>query len=600
MAGRTSRAGYERIDGKNNNETHSVLIGVLYVAAAGFVVWLILLSFIYKPVPTLNPVINDVSFAPVSVDISKSIGNGERYQYVGVVRDGVAMIDSITTPAHALPRFSDSRTAVIFPANFTFQRGDVIVHQYYTGPDIMFASLLAQTSKIYQNQCLVNVKNTSIPYCWNRTTQTYCETPRIGITGPILSNVPQYFANRSNQLKLDPTNGCYYTLVQFEQTFRILFPDIVVMPNNLTDCFIFGRDTWDSRFFLPSVWSDVNLFVSSDPTVAAVSAFINFGNVDDPDVYIHDLTEIYSRSWDQYLYNTGQTNVTICGYVQALSTYYYVPKIDSRLDLGANAIYQWGNLGLEELSLYHDNRLQYMAPIDRQPSFATLKSIPHFLASFEVFGSGVDPTNLFNWDMSRIESFFGLFYSYDFTSNPYPQIDTFDVSSGKNFTAMFNSVTMPANITLSNWNMSKAVSVNDMFNAAYFPSLNVTGWRFRAPQTSFQSTFANFYLPNIVDVSLWNPTLVSNLDKFATGSYVYPNITLWNLRTDVCANDMINGNYVVDTPLYDALLIKFDAQTTSRNCVWTNTQVPRSNASDVAFNNLCNRGWSIQDTGGFC
>ena len=591
--------GYRRLDRKGNDSCSTIL---LYLICIGLIVWLLLLSLINFHPPAnspLNPVINTVEFLPTPtyqarITIDQSIGSEDRYQYIGVIRNGIQMIDSIDTNAHAMPKFSKSRLSVLMPVNFAFERGDVIVHQYYSSSDIMFASLLAQATKVYQNQCLVNVKNTSIPFCWNRQTQIYCQTPRLGITGPVLTNVPQYFNNHSNQLTLDPTNGCYFGLLEFEQTFRILFPDIIVMPNNFSDCFIFSRTTNDARFYLPSVFFDVFLNIPADPVMAGVSAFIYFGNPDDAEVFVKNPTQIFTYSWKEDVYNNQITNITICGYVQALSTYSYVPRISNPLTLGAINIYQWGNLGLEQLSLYHDyGTLQYITPSDTQPSIDTLKAIPQLIRS--------DPgiNNVLTWNMSRIENFYGAFSQYDMSV--YPLLDAIDTRSGKNFSYMFSGAYFGVNQTLANFNMLKAENLNSMFDGAYGEGLNVSGWRFGAYQVSFHATFANFYVnPNIIDVSKWNPNLVINLDYFATGSYVYPNITSWKLRRDICANDMLNFNYAVDTLLYDALLIKFANQTDSLGCTWQYTQVPRSNVSDTAYATLCGRGWHISDTVDAC
>lgn len=598
------KPGRQRI-GENEDTSCSIPVSILYVICVGLAVWVFLLSFIDVHAPAnlpLNPVVNDISFAPstsqVSIDIALSVGSVAKYQYVGVIRRNAEMIDSLTTPAHTMPRFSAQRLKVLMPLNFTFERGDLIVHQYYSGPDIMFASLLAQTSKFYQNQCLVHVKNTSVPYCWDKGTQTYCQTPRIGITGPLLTNVSGYIANRTNHLKLDPTNGCYYALEQYESVFTLLFPDIVVMPNNLSDCFIFNHKTNAGKWYFPTVFFDPFAALPADPVMSKASVFINFGNSLEPDVFIQNPSQIFVYDFDENIYNNDYTNITICGYVQSMASYGSVPRIQDRLSLQAESIFQWGNLGLEEFSVFYDDKLTYMMPSDTQPSFETLKSIPAFFASFQFFFNGLNPVNIFSWNMSKIENFFALFDSWDLSL--YPQIDALDTRSGRNFSNMFLYATFAANQTLAGFDMSKAENVNRMFNGAYGPGLNLSGWRFNAYQTSFASTFANFYGPNNISISQWNPTLATNLDYFATGSTVYPNILSWKIRPDLCANDMINYNYAVDTPLYDALLIKFHNETYSTGCTWQYTQVPRSNASNAAYAGLCARGWHISDTVDSC
>jgi hypothetical protein len=188
-----------------------------------------------------------------------------------------------------------------------------------------------------------------------------------------------------------------------------------------------------------------------------------------------------------------------------------------------------------------------------QPSVTTLTSIVHFLNSYVVSGQNIANNlvpKMASWDMSNVLHFDYMFYQ--------AQLSNINITG------------------ISNWRLNK-----NLPSTFYLMSPGIT------------SSFSN------IDISNWNP-IVSELDgafsggSFGTQNVIYPNITTWTLLPYVCANNAFTGNTLMNSILYDALLIKFESETTSRNCQWIDTKAIPTNSSAAARLSLCStRGWSL-------
>ncbi len=532
----------------------------------------------------LAPQITNMTFDSshnVKIGLSGSIVNyngGVVYQYVSIMRAlQVFLPDEIPDPT-LLPTFSASRTFVTF-SNLTLLGGDVIIHRFYSTNNVMTGSVLASVTKTYHRLCIVEMRNISIPYCWNMTAQNYCPVPpQIGITGQILTNASAYVAaNVSSSLSLDQRSGCFFVLLNsaLDRTlFRSMHGDIRTTQSGQGNCMKFSYDIVGSHgtFVLPSFKCTnrdcmINAIVVGDATV-----FIHFDSETiDREVIITEDSNI--PPYIAYLTiptdNITITNATICGYMESWS-FKTVNNGGKRkrqsfgtvLQTGIVNVFHWGDLGLTHLdfnylaigfSLPQQSFFTNVSATD-QPSVSTLESLVGFQY---IFNTGFQPsTNIISsistWDVSRVISFDNMFYV-----NIFGDVDI---------------------NPLSNWRLN-----------------NQTGSTF---YRIFSSITANY---GGVDVSQWNP-LVSNMDEaFYNQGVVIPNISSWILMPQVCANNAFSVNSLLTTTLYDALLIKFANETSSVNCIWSNLESTRSNTTEVnaAVNTLCHtRGWFIGDQNG--
>lgn len=532
----------------------------------------------------LAPQITNMTFDNaynVRIGLSGSIVNyngGVVYQYVSIMRAlQVFLPDEIPDPT-LLPTFSASRTFVTF-SNLTLLGGDVIIHRFYSTNNVMTGSVLASVTKTYHRLCIVEMRNVSIPYCWNMTTQSYCPVPpQIGITGQILTNASAYVAaNVSSTLSLDQRSGCFFVLLNsaLDRTlFRSMHGDIRTTQSGQGNCMKFSYDIAgsDGTFVLPSFKCTnrdcmVNAIVVGDATV-----FIHFDSETiDREVIITEDSNIppYIAYLTIPTNNVTITNATICGYMESWS-FKTVNNGGKRkrqsfgtvLQTGIVNVFHWGDLGLTHLdfnylaigfSLPQQSFFTNVSATD-QPSVSTLESLVGFQY---IFNTGFQPTtniisSISTWDVSHITSFDNMFYV-----NIFGDIDI---------------------NPLSNWRL------NNQKGSTFY--------------RIFSSITANY---GGVDVSQWNP-LVSNMDEaFYNQGVVIPNISSWILMPQVCANNAFSGNSLLSTTLYDALLIKFANETSSVNCIWSNLESTRSNTTEVnaAVNTLCHtRGWFIGDQNG--
>ena len=532
----------------------------------------------------LAPQITNLSFdnahnVKIGLDGSIATYNGTVYQYVAIMRAlQVFLPDEIPNPT-LLPAFSTSRTFVTF-SNLTLLGGDVVIHRFYSTNNVMTGSVLATVTKTYHRLCIVEMRNVSVPYCWNMSTQSYCPVPpQIGITGQILTNASAYVAaNVSASLSLDQRSGCFFVLLNsaLDRTlFRSMHGDIRTTQSGQGNCMKFSYNIINTNgiFVLPSFKCTNPNCLNSPIQVGAATVFLHFDSeVNDREVIITDDTNIppYIAYLDITTNNVTVVNTTICGYMEAWSFKISTSNIPRRrrkrgnfgtvLQTGIVNVFQWGDLGLVHLDFNYQDETgfypSYFLNVSAtdQPSLSTLNSLVGFQYVFKY--DYYPETNLISalssWDLTHISAFDQMFY--------FNNLNNIDIRF------------------ISNWRLN-----------------NETGSTFSNLFTNLAASYNN------VDVSLWNP-LVLNMDKaFYNQAVVIPNISSWILTPQVCANSAFDANNLLTTPLYDALLIKFANETSSVNCIWSDLASTRSNTTEVnaAVTTLCRtRGWTIFDLNG--
>ncbi len=525
---------------------------------------------------TLAPVITNLYFDNsynVKINLTGSIStNPAVYQNVFIVRSTTFFQCDEIPNKNNLPVFSTSFTTATF-SNLTLLNGDIVFHEYYSNETGVPGVVIASFSMIYNRMCFVEMRNVSIPYCWDMNTQSYCPTaPQIGITGQIITNGTAYVQQNVNSgLTLDPRSGCFFVLQNFVSGGGISFGDVFATRSGQGNCMKFTMNTVSSkRFFMlpafecydPLCFQTNSIFTYT----ADVNVFLKFSHIAKDFLIQVDKATGKTPPWvyffdPQPIITPTLINVTICGYMSSWGFRNSVYGQSSNLigfQNGITEVLQWGDLGLVHLDWNFFGATVY---------------------DFLTTNSAIDqpsPTTLV--DLTGLD---GRKSATAFRSNFISSITNWNLTNFLVFDSMFYSGYIPSNYNnISNWvlNKVKPLSFYQMF---YLASAN---------SSSLNISIAN-----------WNP-IVSNLDlAFRSQNFLFPDIRTWTLLPYICANNFINAATLVTTALYDDLLIKFANETTSTNCTWTNTRaiISGSPAVTQALVTLCcNRSWTISDLNG--
>lgn len=519
----------------------------------------------------------------VQIKLTGSISSDPNvYQYVSIMRGLSIFLSDETSDPENLPLFSLTRISVTF-SNLTLLAGDVIIHRFYDNANVMTGSMVASVTKTYHRVCVLEIRNLTIPYCWDMNSQNYCTTPQIGIHGQILTNVSAYFAaNVSASLKLDERSGCYFVLLNsaIDRTlFRSMHSDVITTQAGQGNCMKFNMDPTSNdntdSFILPA-------FTCVDASVCFSFVFDSVGRgnvfigytINDTAIVEDDLVVFDSSAnappyehFFQSSYQLRSVNITICGFLNSWS-FRQIPFFISENQIrftprvltgGITNLYQWGDLGLEHLDFNYGSTVYTFST-----QFTTV--------------SATDTPN-----MDTLTSLAGLQYNYnsnnDGVTNFIPLLGNWNVSNVVVFDYMFYFTTL-GSISMhgiSNWTLNKLIPVS--MNSIFY---------------GMTASYTN------VSVANWNP-LAGKLDyAFANQGVVIPDIRTWTLLPNVCANYMLNQCTTLTSSLYADLLVKFSNETVSTGCIWRNI-VPTTNTTPAftAIQNLCcNRGWDIRDSGG--
>jgi len=211
-----------------------------------------------------------------------------------------------------------------------------------------------------------------------------------------------------------------------------------------------------------------------------------------------------------------------------------------------------------------------------------------------------------DWNYFRITTAVGvsIFTTVSATDQPSPSTLT-DVTGIE----YLKGAAQPATnlvLSMSSWNLTNIVSFANAFANVLLNTDNnaMSNWTLsNTKPVDFYKVF-NACSGSVglnISIANWNP-VVKDLDlAFQQSSGIFPDIRTWTLLPFVCANNFISQNTFITQTLYDALLIKFAAETSSRNCTWVSTQTTTSGSPAVAqalVTLCCNRTWTISDTAG--
>ena len=126
-------------------------------------------------------------------------------------------------------------------------------------------------------------------------------------------------------------------------------------------------------------------------------------------------------------------------------------------------------------------------------------------------GNIADLTPLRNWDVSKVENMFGMFYNSPFLTT-LDGLENWDTSNVTDMGQMFTYSYYIANIdAITNWNMSKVTNLEAMFcYATELTSINLNKWDVSKVE-KMNSMFANCTGLVTVDLSKWVTTSVTDV-----------------------------------------------------------------------------------------
>jgi len=278
---------------------------------------------------TLAPVITNMYFDinyNVKINLTGSIStNPAVFQNVFIVRNTTFFQCDEIPSTSSLPVFSTGFTAATF-SNLTLLNGDVVFHEYYSNQTGAPGVVIASFSMVYNQMCFVEMRNISIPYCWDMNAQSYCPTPpQIGITGQIITNGTAYVqANVNPGLTLDPRSGCFFVLQNFVSGGGITYGNVMVTRSGQGNCMKFTLNTVSARntFILPAFECYNVDCVIGFPYAANVNVFVSFTNVTDDFLVQVDRATGKLPPWVYYFdpqpsVTPRFVNATICGYMSS-------------------------------------------------------------------------------------------------------------------------------------------------------------------------------------------------------------------------------------------------------------------------------------------
>lgn len=125
----------------------------------------------------------------IRINIDLSVGDPDQHYQAVSVQRGVTTTYAAETPPSTLPAFSQYLTTVDVTGPFVLQDGDILRHQFYSGPVLGLATLLGEFAVTFRQTCLERIGFEPAILCWNGT--NYCSYPlQLGsISGPVANNL---------------------------------------------------------------------------------------------------------------------------------------------------------------------------------------------------------------------------------------------------------------------------------------------------------------------------------------------------------------------------------------------------------------------------
>jgi len=229
---------------------------------------------------------------------------------------------------------------------------------------------------------------------------------------------------------------------------------------------------------------------------------------------------VYYEYDDDY-YETGQDirDIISWGDLKVLG-----PAMLSNIDSTNNGVITATDLPKLKIGLtnYYDEDYD-----DYQLSIESLFSYSYFI------GNGDYDFSV--WNVSNIEIFAGLFGDVDSFNNS--SISSWDMSSAVNLNQMFGYTSF--NQDIGSWDVSNVTTMEDMFAGSLF-NQDINGWNVsNVTSTSYMFEGSIFNQ----DISSWDVSNVTNMNGTFSGSLFNQDISSWDVSSVTDMGYMFNGSY---------------------------------------------------------
>jgi hypothetical protein len=584
---------------------------------------------------TYNPVIFKV-LTSSSVSIQGSTLNNpyflKIYQYIGLEKKQLPLIDSMETPHTNLPLFSNWLLSAKFPNGVVIENGDIITHAYYAVSNIKRAvNPLAAVYFVYYESCLKDVNGENV--CW--TGSNYCNYPITPLnSNAVITNMAEALAYArqtvDNNVDINPSNGCFY----------------VTIDKNLVNNEITQQLTQSAPVFVNPFTLQINTQIRDRTLTLCTSSYVvNYEFTDiDPDPTFYDFYVDYGDGspiehhvgvfgTSNPITHTYASNATllvqlkIIGYLPSWSCTAMSYGLPSMTPMTRDVI-SWGNVSLTYVDFFPEYNLRsfsagsppstvkgmcFFFPADqsgRPNAWANLNTwnvdnVEYGISMFRVKQLGV--LDLRGWRLPKLR-----YAAYMFIQVSIPIIGnlkdmTFESLEYADY--MFSGF-QGGPIDLSNANMSSLKSAQGMFvnfNSAEFDVSRFYTPNLRLAQGMFKQTDR---FPNI-NVTFWTTTNLQDISEMFFGcNGTHLQLTNWNMQNIASCTRFIqssneDGLRQIDINTdYSQILIDFNSKTTTLICDWGLSGFSKplringnatSPAGLTAKTNLINRGWTIVD-----
>lgn len=554
---------------------------------------------------TYNPVIYKV-LSSNSVSIQESTLNSAIpiYQYIGLHKSHIPLIDSIKTPSNALPLFNPLLKKVKFNTNI--ENGDIIMHGYYDTPVIMDGiNPVAAVYFVYYESCFQYENFTNL--CWNGS--DFCSYPFIiNFALPnqfIINNLQQALTygqqNINNDVRINPSNGCFYITLDKDLVNDVKNTVVINPPNTNPFILTIGTQLGTKVFKLcTTTYTEDDLFEYYVPTISYYDFYINYGDGTPTEHHV-GMFGIWTPITHTYSANAPvMVNVTILGIVPGWSC---LPMTEQGGGVNPMTIdiISWGNVSLRQADFYYESNMVAISAGSPPPS---------------------------------MEGFL-YFFPYNANPNVWKNLNTWNVNNMVNGMGMFSTITK-GTLDLRGWVLPKLKYSAYMFFQTKAPiigelrdlrpvSLEHAEYMF-LEYASNELDFSNLRTPNLIsakgmfkftssfpnlNITYWTTSNLKNIEEMFFGcNEIKPIFTFWNMKNITSCDHVIqSSNYeairkISSSADYNQILIDFESKTNSTGliCNWNNAgqffqpiNGLATGSGLIARTNLVNRGWLFYD-----
>jgi hypothetical protein len=594
-----------------------VILFILVFTLGGLLIWNIVVTqhLNNSAEPSYNPVIFQV-LTSNSLSLQGSTLNNPSgssiYQYVGLQKGDLPLIDSVQTPHTALPLFSSLFTTATFGST-TFGNGDILTHGYYSTSAISDAvNPLAAVYFVYYQSCFQYDNATNI--CWTGT--DFCSYPFIINFGSpnqvTFNNFAEVLAyaqtNVDSNVRVNPSNGCFYVtidkdLVNTEVIDQITQNFTAINPTGSGDPFILSVGTQlGTKIFklCTATYTENSSFDYYIATTDYYDFYVNYGDGTAVEHYVgifgvgNPITHTYSGS------APTTVNVTIVGLMPG-----WCNLVMYEGSGGVNAmtldVVSWGDVSLRQADFYYESHMLAISAGSPPP---TLQGFQYF------FPPSADPNvwaNLNTWNVDNMTNAIGMFTTL---STGTIDLRGWTVPNLQYSSYMFAQVTAPVTGGFSDARPVSLIDANNMFREYASTEIDVSNYRTPNLRSALQMFRYTSNFPNL-NVTNWVTTNLQNIESMFEGcAEIKPVFTNWNMQNiTTCSYTIQSSNYLASRGIslsadYNQILIDFESKTNSTGliCNWGTAggfRLPifgvATGAGLTAKTNLINRGWNIVD-----